>query len=113
MTLLLGGGLISLDNLYSISGVDYEEISPNADTYTFFKQWLKLICVKYPNIHHGIWIGRVRPNTNGFAIVQIYNTDDVNSDGLPRYSAGLALRPQNGIPTIDTFGTWEFNYEMN
>lgn len=87
--------------------VDYEEIDPTHTTEVYLKELLKWICRNYPNSEHNIWIGNARPNSVGCCIIGIYNTSDVNNEGLPRHSNGL-FRSINA--DLWTFYTQDYNY---
>lgn len=74
--------------IFVLPFVPFSEIDPTHDTVTYLKALLKWICQNYPNVTGGTWIGRAQPNSMGICMLSIYDTNDVNTEGLPRYSDG-------------------------
>lgn len=65
----------------------------------------------YNNVNTGapdtLFVGVGHPNILGNMQIQLYCTDEINSDGYPRYSSGVFF-PLNNLPYI--FGTNDYNY---
>lgn len=65
----------------------------------------------YNNVNTGapdtLFVGVGHPNVLGNMQIQLYCTDEINSDGYPRYSSGVFF-PLNNLPYI--FGTNDYNY---
>ena len=95
--------------VYILPYIPYAQIDPTHDTATYLKALLKWICQNYSNVTGGTWIGRVNPNSSGTAIIEIYDTNKVNSDGLPEYSTGTY---RNLSYEIITFGTNSYGFAM-
>lgn len=68
----------------------------------------------YNNVNTGapdtLFVGVGHPNVLGNMQIQLYCTDEINSDGYPRYSSGVFF-PLNNLPYI--FGTNDYNYYQN
>ena len=88
--------------------MSYTEIDPTHTTSTFYKEYLKTICKEQPGQWVKVFIGVTSPNSAGFAMCLIYNTDDVNEDGLPRYSGGIAVNGVGG--DVVRFGTNQYSF---
>lgn len=93
--------------IYMLPKIPYQELDPTHTTEIYFSELLKWICRNYPNVGPAIWIGIVQPNSQGTAIIQIYDTAKVNSAGLPEYSSGLWI---NINRSIYYFGTMSYNF---
>lgn len=93
--------------IFVLPFVPFSEIDPTHDTVTYLKELLKWICQNYPNVSGGTWLGRVQPNSAGFCTVSIYDTNEVNAEGLPRYSDG---HYGDISANIYHFGTNDFSY---
>lgn len=79
--------------------------TPNDDT-TYRKGVLKNICQIAPDSEPAV-IGRYWPNSYGFLFGNLYNTSEVNSEGLPRY---CTLLRSNLGGSIGIFGTVDYNF---
>ena len=109
--LVLRNGLCDLErssNFIPVRHISYPEIDPTHDTFTFYKEYLKTICKEQPGQWNKVFIGVTRPNSLGFAMCLIYDTDDVNEDGLPRYSGGIAVNGLGG--NVVCFGTNQYSF---
>ena len=73
----------------------------------WLKATLKAICATYPNYSSVVFKGKIAPNSEGYYEVCIYNTDTVDSNGLPRYSYGT-FRKYTGNYYV--FGTSDYSY---
>ena len=73
----------------------------------WLKATLKAICATYPNYSSVVFKGKIAPNSEGYYEVCIYNTDTVDSNGLPRYSYGT-FRKYAGNYYV--FGTSDYSY---
>lgn len=93
-----------------VPSIEYNSISPSSYNEDFYKAYLKWLCRNYPGKQSKIFIGRVVPNSAGYAITYIYNTSDVNEEGFPRYSSGCA---QHLSVALDVYATDEFNWMFN
>lgn len=96
--------------IYILPYVPFGEIDPTHTTATYLKNLLKWICENYPNVDKGTWIGAVNPNSCGIALIHVYNTNNVNSEGLPQYSVGFF---QNLGNDIFAFSTVNYVYKFN
>lgn len=112
--LALRNGLCDLErssNFIPVRYMSYTEIDPTHTTSTFYKEYLKTICKEQPGQDTKVFIGVTSPNSTRFAMCLIYDTDDVNEDGLPRYSGGIAV---NGIGGgVVRFGTDEYSFNYS
>ena len=79
--------------------------TPSDDT-TYRKGVLKNICQIAPDSEPAV-IGRYWPNSYGFLFGNLYNTSEVNSEGLPRY---CTLLRSNLGGSIGIFGTVDYNF---
>ena len=70
------------------------------------KLFMKYLCAHTSNSH--IHVGSYNPNSKGPFIANIYDVNDVNSDGLPRYSTFFYDNLGSSWPCI--FGTSSFSY---
>lgn len=81
----------------------------------YFKRTVKKLCEVYPNKSDTLFVGRGRPDSQWFYEICIYNTSEVNSEGLPRYSFGRAIK-LNGMvceAVINDFAwTWRENNDF-
>ena len=74
----------------------------------YFKALLKWICQNYKNKENYTFIGRVCPNSAGYASIYIYNTSNIDStSGLPQCSSGT-YTALNG--SMYTFGTQQYAF---
>ena len=97
-------GLLIL-NAYDTNYNNVGNKTPNDDT-TYRKGVLKNICQIAPNSEPAV-IGRYWPNSYGFLFGNLYNTSEVNSEGLPRY---CTLLRSNLGGSIGIFGTVDYNF---
>lgn len=86
----------------------YRDFDVGSGTEEVLQAVIKQICIDYPNKNHYSFFGTVEPNSNGIYFIHIYNTSELNSNGLPRYAFGFYIGGQN---TLVYFGTWEFNFQ--
>lgn len=93
-----------------VPSVPYSYFGSSTDTYGYFKNWLKWICSNYPNNNSTVFIGNAWPNGQGLAMVQIYDTNNVSSEGLPQYSSGLYVAIGGDVLTFTTSG---YSYFFN
>lgn len=93
--------------LYILPYVSYEEIAPSHDTGDYLKALLKWICRNYPNVEGGLWLGRANPNSAGQIIIDIYDTSEVDGDGMPKYCCGTYRNLSGEIVTFNT-NAYEF-----
>lgn len=56
----------------------------------FLKTWIKWLCQTYPDVSRATFIGQFIPASQWTVIGCVYNTSDLNSEGLPRYCGFLA-----------------------
>ena len=85
----------------------------STNTSTYLKDVLKWLCVEYPNHDNFTFFANVNPNSSGFAIINIYSTNNVDSStGLPQYSSGIYV-PLGDNKVIHKFGTYSYNYHFN
>lgn len=84
--------------------------SNTSDTSDYFKKLLKWICTNYKGCTNYKFLITARPNVSGTAIIHIYSTDSVNSEGIPEYSSGLYIPTSNKAGTIQLFGTYSYEY---
>ena len=77
-----------------------------ADNEANRKLFMKYLCEHTSNAH--IHVGTYNPNGKGPFIANIYDVNDRNSEGLPRYSTFFWDNLGSGWPTI--FGTSSFGY---
>lgn len=49
------------------------------------------------------------PNSQGICLVHIYNTNEIDTNGLPRYSSGIFI-PLESSFDYERFGTNNYNY---
>ncbi len=93
--------------LYILPYVSYAEIAPSHETGDYLKALLKWICRNYPNVEGGLWLGRANPNSAGQIIIDIYDTSDVDGDGMPKYCCGTYRNLTGEIVTFNT-NAYEF-----
>ena len=93
----------------AIPKVPYDVIDVTHTTEKYLKNLLIWICDNYPTETSTTFIGTAYPNNEGPVSINIYDTHDVNNDGLPRYSSG---RFSTFGSAIYTFGTINFNYHV-
>ena len=93
----------------AIPKVPYDVIDVTHTTEKYLKNLLIWICDNYPTEMSTTFIGTAYPNNEGPVSINIYDTHDVNNDGLPRYSSG---RFSTFGSAIYTFGTINFNYHV-
>lgn len=80
----------------------------------YFKALLKWICKEYKGVKYGMFIGSANPSTFGTVMINIYSTDDVNDDGLPRYSSGVCNNMHwQDICKTSRFGTNEYSFRYS
>ena len=91
----------------AIPMVPYNVIDVTHTTEKYLKNLLIWICDNYPTETSTTFIGTACPNNEGPVSINIYDTHDVNNDGLPRYSSG---RFSTFGSSIYTFGTINFSY---
>ncbi len=95
--------------IFVLPMVPHEEIDPTHNTRTYFMELLKWICRNYPNVEGGTWIGRAAPNSRGICMLSIYDTNRVNSEGLPEYSEGFWQ--SISVDNINYFATNSYVYQ--
>lgn len=103
--LILKGPLLSRsgDNpIYILPYIPYSEIDPTHETLSYLKALLRWICINNPDVKGGTWIGRINPNIQGLAIINIYDTNRVDPDGIPEYSTGTFRNLDNEIVAFGT-----------
>lgn len=100
---------VSKTPIIAIPRVHYSVIDPTADNSTYFKELIKWICQKYPNYGAPIFIGVGNPNSQGVFICNIYDTNDVNSNGYPRYASGICYN----LGTFLRFSFYDFNWSIS
>ena len=93
--------------IIAIPKVPYDVIDVTHTTEKYLKNLLIWICDNYPTEMSTTFIGTACPNNEGPVSINIYDTHDVNNDGLPRYSSG---RFSTFGSSIYTFGTINFSY---
>lgn len=98
------------NTVFPLPQVPYEEIEPTNDTATYLKELLKWICRNFPDVESGTWIGRGAPNSQGTCIISIYNTNEVNAEGLPRYSDGIYRSISASMSVFNT-NDYAYSYE--
>lgn len=88
--------------LYILPYVPFTEIAPSHNTVDYLKALLKWICRNYPNVEGGLWLGRANPNSAGQIIIDIYDTSEVDGDGMPKYCCGTYRNLLGDIVTFNT-----------
>lgn len=76
----------------------------------YIKAIFAWICTKYPKYEHYTFITRLQPDSQGIATIFIYNTSEVDSVGMPRYS--MMMFHQYG-GEIRLYGTKEYKFYYN
>lgn len=72
--------------------IPYGLIDPTHTPSIYLKEMLKWICSKYPGYTYTMWIGVAYPSSAGPCYFNIYNTNEVDEDGYPRYASGHDFR---------------------
>lgn len=90
--------------VFCIPFLHYNEIEPNHDTDHYFKNLLIWTCRNYKNVKFGTWVGAVNPNNRGWMTLTIYDTNDVNNEGLPRFCGGSYQTCANSLYQFSTYG---------
>lgn len=103
-----GGANVS-SKIKCINVPSYTAIEPTHTTSTYLQKLLIWICYAYPNHQEYIFTGLCEPNSRGNFSIFIYNTDEKNSSGLPRYSVGQYF--PLGSSSFDLFGTSEYDWK--
>ncbi len=80
-------------------------------TGDFLQAWLKFICQHYTYTSGALFIGTVAPNYTCTIQCYIYDTTNINEDGLPEYSSGI-LQFTKGNNTLTIFRTIEHNFSL-
>lgn len=105
------GGSVSSANPSKIILLSQQPSYIGDSNYTdsvYFKALLKWICQNYKNKENCTFVGRVCPNSAGYASIYIYHTNIVDStSGLPQYSSGT-YTALNG--SMYTFGTQQYAF---
>lgn len=92
---------------YLVNYPQWNDFGSSTDNQVYYKNILKWA---YANENHGmktLLIGVGNPNSLGNLQVQLYGTDGVNNEGMPKYSSGIYI-PIHGLPTV--FGTNNYGY---
>lgn len=80
------------------------------DNELYFKEIIKYICSKFKNYQGYTFCFVTAPNARSVAQLYIYDTSNLNSDGLPKHSFGSAMHYEG---TNIYFGTQEYSYYYN
>ena len=79
-------------NFFILPNYSFEVLGSTVGNRTeYYQALLKRLCVDFPNIEIGMWIGSGWPSIQDIAIIHIYGTGEKNSTGLPRYARVLAF----------------------
>lgn len=78
------------------------------DSTAYYKALLKRLCVDFPNIKTGMWIGSGWASTRDIVIIYIYDTGEKDSTGLPRYARVLSfgVTAHNGKSYLNDNYVW-------
>lgn len=93
-----------------LQGMSYDTLGVSAGVDNFFPAWVKKICEVYPGYKTCTFVGAVTPDYTGFAFVNIYSTNDVNSSGFPNYCSGEYIGASSGRNGRYSFGTTGYSW---
>lgn len=103
----------SVGSVYTVTSPGYSALGVAAgDTTAYLKAWLKWFCANHTSINQSI-ITVIQPSAFGQMFVNIYNTDNVNSEGLPQYCSGLYIPLEATPKSIYRFGTYDYSFSVN
>lgn len=100
-------GISTTNSIIFIPNIRYNQISADTTSEDYFKKFLQYICQKYPNRQNTLFIGSATPNATGFVLFYIYDTNDINNEGNPKYSGGFNITVNSDI---SVFGCNNYNY---
>lgn len=86
-------------------------ISSDASTEDFLQTWLKFVCQHYTYTSGVLFIGSVIVNYECAIQCYIYDTTNINEDGLPEYASGM-LQFIKGSNTLTIFRTIAHNFSL-
>ncbi len=90
-----------IDWHFFVSTNDFDEV---------IKGLLKWICINYPNVKHGTWIGTINPSFQCSVTINIYDTALTDSTtGLPQYSSVMYGAPS--MIVLGLCGTYNYGYK--
>lgn len=84
----------------------YTDFGSATDNETYFRNILKWTKGKFGT--NTFLCGEFNPNELGNAFMYIYNTNDTDGEGYPRYASGLYI----GLHEIDYFGSYNHRFIM-
>ncbi len=98
---------IEAARIYPLPKVNFTLIDPTHTSEVYYKELLKWLCAKYPNVTSAMFIGISRPNAQFPTIISFYDTNVVDQNGYPQYATGMYV---NLSGTIYTFGMNNYVY---
>ena len=107
--LLVNNDLVNVSIYFKTIGVVHHDLIGSTNNYEYFKLLLQYICNKYPNHNYYTFMIVAIPNSQGICLIHIYNTSQINSDGVPQYSSGIFI-PLESSFDYERFGTNNYNY---
>ena len=95
--LLQGVGDNRFSGIVPVKYIERDEIGMTTSNTMeeYICAWLKKVCQMYPNYAEATFIGNTAPTSVMQIIVTIYETNEVNADGIPRYCMGYAHQYPN------------------
>lgn len=95
--------------VYIIPKVNYAKIDPTHTNNIYFKELLKWFAKTYKGKinDYSILIFTAQPNSAGLSMLHIYSLNEVNEEGLPRYTSGFYIDLGGNIIT---YGTSDYVY---
>lgn len=115
--LIYNGCVVALKDEFSttvktVFAPRYQEFDgQSTNNSVYFRSVLKWICETYPKHTNFSFFVNVNPNSMGLAMVNIYSTDAVDSNGIPQYSSGIYV-PLGDNNVIYKFGTYEYGFHF-
>lgn len=82
-----------------LPNVPYATIDSTHTDEVYMKALFKWVCTTYPNDVGYIYLGAINPNSASPAIMRIYQNNDVDSNGYPRYAQCSYIRLDGDIVT--------------
>lgn len=95
--------------VYVLPKINYAKIEPTHNTELYFKEMLKWLVRTYKDKFnaYSILIFPANPNSAGLSMLHIYDLNQVNEEGLPRYTSGFYIDLGGDIIT---YGTTNYVY---
>lgn len=87
-----GAGAIDYIGIVPVRYITRTElgISSSDSVDAYIQAWLKKVCELYPDHSNCTFVGSGNPSSRMMICALIYNTSEVDSNGMPRYAIGIS-----------------------